>query len=94
VKGFAGGLLLFFTRGLLLWVVVPFAMLVGLAMKPYRRLVGRPVQIRQVIGWADLNLIAALQRSVVRPLVADPAPFVPWSALDEVVHRVRLGDPA
>jgi len=69
-------------------------MCVCLAVKPYRRLVGQPVQIGQVIGWADLNLIATLQRSIFRPLVSDPRPLVRWSDLDDVTRRVGFIDPA
>ena len=66
--------------------------LFGLVIKPYGWLTGRRVRIGQVIGWADLNLIASLQGPIFRPFVSDPRPFVAWSDLGSVTHRVGLAD--
>jgi len=93
VRRFFGATLLLLVRGVLLWIVVPFAALLALAVKPGRRLAGRPVKVGRVIGWADLNLVAALQRSILRPLSPGPMEFVPWSGLSTVTHRVGLTDP-
>jgi hypothetical protein len=83
-----GGFAVLVIRGLLLWVVVPVATFWWLTMKVVRR--GRGVTLGQFIGWCDINLIAGIQRSVMRPVVRWPADWVPASAMPEVTHRVSL----
>jgi hypothetical protein len=80
-------------RGALLWVVVPLAAVLAVVVKRWRRLAGRPVKFGQVIGWVDLNLIAALQRSILRPISPERVEFVGWSRLSAVTHRVGITDP-
>jgi hypothetical protein len=83
------GLALLFVRGVLLWLLVPLAVIawpIALVVSP-----GRKPTLGAFIGWADLNLIAALQRV----LLARNAPR--WTPLREaasVTHRVGLLDPA
>ena len=83
-----GGFAVLVIRGILLWVVVPLATFWWLIMKVVRR--GRGVTLGQFIGWCDINLIAGIQRSVMRPVVRWPADWVPASAMPEVTHRVSL----
>jgi hypothetical protein len=79
-------------RGVLLWLVVPLVVVVWLLTWPvWHR---QQVSLRQLLGWADLNLIAALQRSILRSLVQRPLRRTPRSELPNVRHRIRLGDPA
>lgn len=85
-----GGLLLLSARGLLLWVLIPAAVLAWLVT----RAAGRRETLGQVLGWADLNLIASLQRILPRPLVASRQAFVPWREVSRVTHRIRALDPA
>jgi hypothetical protein len=86
------GLVLLAVRGVLLWVLVPFAAIWWAAGWPlWHR---RGVRLGQLIGWCDLNLISAIQRSVLRPFTRSPAPWAPLKALPAVVHRVNLFDPA
>jgi hypothetical protein len=86
------GLVLLAVRGVLLWVLVPFAAIWWVAGWPlWHR---RGVRLGQLIGWCDLNLIAAIQRSMLRPFTRSPAPWAPLKALPAVVHRVNLSDPA
>ncbi|HEV1992078.1 MAG TPA: hypothetical protein VGR34_04350 [Candidatus Dormibacteraeota bacterium] len=47
----------------------------------------------KVIGWFDLNLMAAIGQIVIRPF-GRRVDFTPWSALSSVDHRVSLIDPA
>lgn len=86
------GLLLLMIRGVLLWPIVPLALawwVVGWAV--FHR---RSVRPAQLLGWVDLNLIAAIERSILRPLIKSPMPWTPASEVAAVTHRVRFADPA
>jgi len=63
------GVILLVARGVLLWLVVPAAVLGWLVGWPYWN--RRNATFGQVVGWADLNLVAALQRGPLRPLVVN-----------------------
>ena len=86
------GLLLLFVRGVLLWLVVPVCVVAWLVLWPLMR--RRNVRVGSLVGWADLNLIAALQRSLCRFGTKDPLNWTPWVELPLVTHRIRLDDPA
>ena len=81
-------------RGILLWLVVPLAFCVWLlVLTPARAILRRPyVAVGKVIGWFDLNLIAAIGQIFIRPFGRHPE-FTPWSALSSVEHRVSPIDP-
>lgn len=88
---YVGGVLLLLIRGLLLWLVIPIGVLWWLGTWPrWRR---RSVGIGQLLGWIDLNLIAAIERTVLRPLVRQPRGWTPLAALSATVHRIRVIDP-
>ena len=58
------------------------------------RLHQRRIKIGQFLGWIDVNLIALIQHSLLRPFQRDSAQ--PWPSAREisrVVHRVGLMDP-
>ena len=60
-------------RGLLLWIIVPLTFVVWVLLMPARAarrvfLRRRSPSLRQYITWADAVLIAALERSVLRPI--------------------------
>ena len=61
-------------RGILLWIVVPATTLVWLLAWPCWH--HKKVGCAQLIGWADLNPAAAIQRSLLRPLVRNPLPLL------------------
>ncbi len=86
------GLVLLLLRGLLLWIIVPLGLVCWLLGLPWWR--KRRVALRQLLGWADLNLIAAIHRGLLRPLVRRPSPWVPFDEIPTVTHRVRLIDAA
>lgn len=86
------GLLLLVGRGLLLWAAVPLALLAWIVGWPYWR--SRGATLSQLLGWADLNLIAALQRGLFRPLVVNPLRWTPVREVPTTNHRLRVGDPA
>ena len=79
-------------RGLLLWVVIPLGFIAWLLLGWVRG-----VGPGQFLGWVDLNLIAALQRLLVRRVNGEwPMPrvdFVPIGKLRSVRHRVSVLDP-
>jgi hypothetical protein len=83
----------FCVRGILLWLVIPAAICLWLAALPARALSRHPyLQLRKVLGWADLNVSAAIGQVLLRPVGGNVA-FVPWSEIDEVQHRVGWLDP-
>jgi hypothetical protein len=85
------GLALLLVRGLLLWFVVPVVAIIWLVLWPlFRR---SHVSLGALLGWADLSLIAALHRSLLR--IGTPTPL-DWTALRDVstlTHRISILDP-
>ena len=86
--------LLLCIRGLLLWIALPLAFLVWLVRLPYGVLTRRSAGLGAVAGWFDLNLIAAIERSVLAPIATTRQDFVRWGDLADVEHRVHWTDPA
>jgi hypothetical protein len=86
------GVALLLARGVLLWIVVPLAFVCWLVLAiPLRR---RGVTLGKFLGWVDLNLVALLGRTILRPIVRTPLDWVPVSGMPEVRHRLRAQDPA
>lgn len=92
VHSVAGGVALLSVRGLLLWLVVPAAFCAWLVIGV--RLRRRGISLPQFVGWADLNLIARLQRFGIRGSGGAVTHRVPWSDMGAVTHRVSWLDPA
>lgn len=44
------------------------------------------------LGWVDLNLVALLERTILRPLFRSPIQWTPRRAMPEVTHRVGALD--
>jgi hypothetical protein len=89
---FGFGLGLLFARGFLLWIEIPVMFLtwiLGYPIWQYRR----GVSLGQLIGWADLNVTAALKQSLFRPGFVTPLSFVPLRDATLFEHRVGLVDP-
>lgn len=75
-------------RGALLWVVVPVAVLAW----PFLGL-STGASLGSCIGWFDLNLIAFLQRGVLRFAIREPlAAWVPLARMRTTEHRVTFLD--
>jgi hypothetical protein len=91
-NSFTANLVLLFLRGILLWLVVPVATISWLVL--WIGLRRRGVSLGRFLGWVDLNLVAALSRTVLRPLFRNPARWVPVSDMPQVTHRVHPLDPA
>src|SRR5258708_39351616 len=85
-------LALLFVRGVLLWLVIPLATIGWACAYPYFH--HRRVILGQFLGWIDLNLVAFLERSILRTLFSSPLPWVRASAMVQVTHRISLLDPA
>jgi hypothetical protein len=87
----ASGVAVLVIRGLLLWLVVPLAVICWLPLRfALRR---RGATFGRYLGWVDLNLVACLERSVLKPIMRNPAKWVPVAEMPRVTHRVRLLDP-
>ena len=85
--GVFASLVLLIVRGIFLWVVVPLGCIAWVIVSPW--LHKRGVAIGQFLGWIDINLIALIQRSLLRPFIRDAAqPWVPAKKIYEVVHRI------
>jgi len=80
-------------RGWLLWLVIPITFLVWLVMSPIRLTLRKPyITPGKLIGWADMNLTAAIGQMLVRPF-GQRSDFTPWSKVLSVEHRVSIVDP-
>lgn len=77
-------------RSLLLWVVVPPALLAWLVSSGW--LGRRGVTAGKFLGWVDLNLTVFLSRIILRPLFPDPPLWVPVSQISDVTHRLSWFD--
>lgn len=84
------GLALLVIRGLLLWVVVPLAVASWLVGWPFWRRNGS--SLGNLLGWADLNLIASIERSVLRPFVRKPLSWVTVNDIPNVDHEISFTD--
>lgn len=87
----SGGILTLATRSLLLWLVVPLAAIIWIFINDALR--RRSITFGQYLGWVDVNLIAALQRTVYRPLIRWPLSYVPARDMHTVTHRIQASDP-
>jgi hypothetical protein len=54
----------------------------------------KDVTFGRFLGWVDLNLVAAIEHSILRPLFREPRPWTPARSMPEVTHRVGRLDPA
>lgn len=80
-------------RGCLLWLVIPLAFFGWLAVSPIRVLLNKQyIALSKLIGWADMNLTAAIGKILVRPF-GRRSEFTPWSKVLSVEHRVSIIDP-
>lgn len=87
--GGPAALLVLVSRGILLWLVVPVAVLTWLIALSWRN--ASRIELGQCVGWFDLNLWAVLQRFVFGLLIREPSiRYVPWRDMPEVAHRVRI----
>jgi hypothetical protein len=77
-------------RGLLLWILIPLGFVLWLLVFSWTGRVGPGA----FLAWLDLNLLAALQRVLLRSASGQPpmprVEFVPLRRLQFVSHRVHL----
>jgi hypothetical protein len=86
------GLLLVLIRGLLLWLVVPAAVLGWLVAWPLLR--RRQVRMGQFLGWVDLNLVAWIEHTILRAAIRSPRAWTPAIAMPAIKHRIGWSHPA
>lgn len=85
-------LVMFLVRGLALWVVVPVFALTWLLALPL--FLSKEIPLGALLGWGDPNLIALIQRVLLRPWMYHLIEWTPPSRMADVTHRVRWFDPA
>jgi hypothetical protein len=87
---FVPALILLVTRGFLLWFVIPAA--IAVYVLSFARSRGTS-SLGQYLGWVDLNLIALIERTVLRPVVREPMSWTPRKEIRTVTHRIGIFDP-
>lgn len=92
VAAAVGGVAFLVVRGVLLWLVVPAGVIWWLVA--WARFRSRRVRLGQVLGWLDLNLVAAISHTVFRPLLQQPARYWTADEMSTVTHRILAADPA
>jgi hypothetical protein len=76
-------------HGLFMWIVVPFGVVAWVLVHTWLQ----KADFGECLGWYDLNLVAFLQRVLLRPITREPsARWVPVGKMTEVTHRVWLFD--
>lgn len=90
LRWFSGSVLLLI-RGVLLWVIIPLGTIWWVVGLPTWR--KRRIALGQLLGWADWNLMVAIERSLLRPFVRKPPSWIPLTDMSTVTHRVRSVDP-
>jgi hypothetical protein len=89
--GVIAGLALLILRGILLWIVIPVGFLAWVILTPW--LHARRVTLGQFLGWVDNNLVAGLERGVLRPLFRQPARrWIRARDIKRVQHRIGMLD--
>jgi len=84
-------LTLLFVRGFFLWLQIPLVTLWWLLTFPlWHR---RHVSLGGLLGWADINFIALVDKSILRPFVKDRMKWLPVKAAGSVTHRISTLDP-
>jgi|SRR5665213_1014541 len=78
-------------RGFCLWFLIPLVTLLWLLTFPLW--LRRHVSLGSLLGWADINFIALIDRSILRPFVRDRMKWIPLKAAGNVVHRITIYDP-
>lgn len=90
--GVIAGFILLAVRGLLLWIAVPLGFVAWVVLALW--LLPRGIRLGQFLGWVDLNLVATLERTVLRALFRHPLSWVSVRDIGKVRHRIGMLDPA
>lgn len=88
--GMVAGLSLLVVRGLLLWIAIPLGVVGWLVLLPWLR---ARITLGQFLGWIDINLVAGLERSLLRPLFRHPLSWIRARDIAQVRHRIGKLDP-
>ncbi len=71
-------------RGILLWVVIPVAIVVFPILVVIQEVRRRQYpSLRKHLSWADTVLVVTLMRTVLRPLAPSVPSYPPWATADE-----------
>jgi hypothetical protein len=84
------GVVLLIIRRPLLWIMIPSACVAWLPASFWLR--RRSVGLGQFLGWVDLNMVACLERTLLRPLFRDRLAWTPVRAMPDVKYRLDFGD--
>ena len=84
-------LILLGIRGVLLWLVVPLSLIAWPCLWPILR--RHNIRLAQFLGWVDLNLISAIEHSILRPLIGVPLPWSSARELPTITHRIGISAP-
>lgn len=90
ILNLAAGVILLSVRGILLWVVIPVATLLWAPIQ--LTYWDKRITVGQVIAWADINFIALIQHTILRPLNTKPLAWIPARELPNIKHRVKIID--
>lgn len=83
-------LLLLAIRGVGLWIVVPLTAVLWVVL--LSAMLPRGIGFRVLLGWGDLNVVALVQRSVLRWGFPNRQPWIPIGGIAATTHRVRFRD--
>ena len=85
----ATALVLLTIRGVLLWIVMPVGFVAWLFFHSWIQ----RAALGECLAWYDVNLIAFLQRVLLRPFITEPTvAWVPVRGMTDVTHRVKPRD--
>jgi len=85
----ATALVLLTLRGVLLWIVMPVGVVAWLFLHSWIQ----RAALGECLAWYDVNLIAFLQRVLLRPFIPEPTvAWVPAKGMTDVTRKVRLLD--
>jgi hypothetical protein len=87
-----GVFLLLCIRGVLLWIVWPVAAAIWLGRLPFDLVRRRRVRLWQVAGWSGANLIATLERTLLRSFFDERSAFMPWREVRNITERLTFRD--
>lgn len=85
----ATALVLLTIRGVLLWIVMPVGFVAWLFFHSWIQ----RAALGECLAWYDVNLIAFIQRVLLRLLITEPTvEWVPARGMTDVTQRVKLRD--
>jgi hypothetical protein len=81
-----GALTLLFLRSIVLLFLIPACLI---SWPIVLGVTGKDITLGQWMGWADWNIVAAMQRGLL-PLIPEPLRWLPWGEIARTSHRVGI----